>query len=164
MTRAALLCTMLTSKKHADGISKLIYKADLDKRKGALKDKTLKMEELLKEGWKQVQQNPAPSALKALCFGKFCVRLVLHILSKEKFSRDHPFETVQMIVDQFGVDLFDQNLKASSRSGSSSSKGSGQARFWGGGQGLVECYSKSFGTAGKFSPHAGCFVCEPFCA
>ena len=114
MTRAALLCTMLTSKKHADGISKLIYKADLDKRKGALKDKTLKMEELLKEGWKQVQQNPAPSALKALCFGKFCVRLVLHILSKEKFSRDHPFETVQMIVDQFGVDLFDQNLKASS--------------------------------------------------
>ena len=29
MTRAALLCTILTSKKHADGISKLVYEADL---------------------------------------------------------------------------------------------------------------------------------------
>ena len=50
MTRAALLCTILTAKKHADGISKLVYKADLDKMKGSLKDKTVKMEELLKEG------------------------------------------------------------------------------------------------------------------
>ena len=44
MTRAALLCTSLTSKKHADGISKLVYEADLDKMKGALKEKTVKME------------------------------------------------------------------------------------------------------------------------
>ena len=44
MTRAALLCTILTSKKHADGISKLVYEADLDKMKGALKEKTVKME------------------------------------------------------------------------------------------------------------------------
>ena len=114
MTRAALLCTILTAKKHADGISKLVYKADLDKMKGSLKDKTVKMEELLKEGWKQVQQPTGAPALKALCFGKFCVRLVLHLLSKEKYSRDQPFESVQEIVDQFGEDLLDGNLKASS--------------------------------------------------
>ena len=101
-------------KEHADGISKLVYKADLDKMKGSLKDKTVKMEELLKEGWKQVQQPTGAPALKALCFGKFCVRLVLHLLSKEKYSRDQPFESVQEIVDQFGEDLLDGNLKASS--------------------------------------------------
>eukprot|EP00435_Cladocopium_sp_Y103_P075871 s2_g67.t1 len=114
MTRAALLCTILTSKKHADGISKLVYKADLDKMKGTLKEKTLKMESLLKQGWNQVQQSSCTSALKALCFGKFCVRLVLHLLSKEKHSRDQPFESVQSIVDQFAVDLLDPNLKAAS--------------------------------------------------
>ena len=114
MTRAALLCTILTSKKHADGISKLVYKADLDKMKGALKDKTVKMEELLREGWKQVQQHQGSPAFKALCFGKLCNRLVLHLLSKEKHSREHAFESVQAIVDQFAADLLDQNLKAPS--------------------------------------------------
>eukprot|EP00435_Cladocopium_sp_Y103_P025348 s2703_g6.t1 len=125
MTRAALLCTILTSKRHADGISKLVYKADLDKMKGTLKEKTLKMEELLKEGWKQVQQSAGTSALKGLCFGKFCVRLVLHLLSKEKYSRDQPFESVQQIVDQFAVDLLDQNLKAASSGAAPAPKAQG---------------------------------------
>ena len=68
MTRAALLCTILTSKKHADGISKLVYEADLDKMKGALKEKTVKMEQLLREGWKQVQQHKGSEAIKGLMF------------------------------------------------------------------------------------------------
>ena len=125
MTRAALLCTILTSKRYADGISKLVYKADLDKMKGELKEKTLKMEGLLREAWNQVQENSGTSALKGLCFGKFCVRLVLHLLSKEKYSRDQPFESVQAIVDQFAADLLDPQLTAASSGAAPAPKAQG---------------------------------------
>ena len=60
-----------------------------------------------------MQQHKGSEAIKALCFGKLCNRLVLHLLSKEKHSREHAFESVQAIVDQFAADLLDQNLKAS---------------------------------------------------
>ena len=127
MTRAALLCTILTSKRHADGISKLVFKADLDKMKGSLKDKTVKMEGLLKEGWKQVQQHTGAQAFKAMCFGKLCVRLVLHLLSKEKYSRDHPFESAQAIVDEFANDLLNGNMQASSSVAAAAKAKAGQA-------------------------------------
>ena len=105
MTRAALLCTILTSKKHSDGISKLVVKADLDKMKGTLKDKTAALEQLLTDGWKQVQVSPVSNNIKALAWGKFAVRMILHLLSKEKHSREKPFESVQQMVKQFQVDL-----------------------------------------------------------
>ena len=127
MTRAALLCTILTSKRHADGISKLVFKADLDKMKGSLKDKTVKLEGLLKEGWKQVQQHTGAQAFKAMCFGKLCVRLVLHLLSKEKYSRDHPFESAQAIVDEFANDLLNGNMQASSSVAAAAKAKAGQA-------------------------------------
>ena len=127
MTRAALLCTILTSKRHADGISKLVFKADLDKMKGNLKDKTVKMEGLLKEGWKQVQQHTGAQAFKAMCFGKLCVRLVLHLLSKEKYSRDHPFESAEAIVDEFANDLLNGNMQTSSSVAAAAKAKAGQA-------------------------------------
>ena len=116
MCRVALLSTMLTTKKHADGLSKIIFKADMDKMKGTYKDNTIKMEGVLKKGWDQMNQSSSSKPLAALAFGKLCVRMTLHLLSKEKFSRDAPFESFAKIVDQFHEDLLDVNLKASSSS------------------------------------------------
>ncbi|CAK8991130.1 unnamed protein product, partial [Durusdinium trenchii] len=103
MTRAALLCTMLTSKKHSDGLSRLIYKADFDRMRGTLKSNTQNVEEILKDAWEQCQKSSTHKSLMA--WGKLGTRMILHILSKEKYSRDAPFESVQKIVERFAEDL-----------------------------------------------------------
>lgn len=53
MCRFAVMVAMLTTKKHADGLARLIVKADLDKMKGPLKEKCLSVEKLLLGGWQQ---------------------------------------------------------------------------------------------------------------
>ncbi|CAK9100239.1 unnamed protein product, partial [Durusdinium trenchii] len=101
--RIALLATILSSKRHQDGISKLVFKSDFDKLKG--KSTTLAMEDLLSQGWASCQK-VANKALNEMSFGKFCVRLVLHALQKEKFSRDGlSFDSFQAIVEELSVDL-----------------------------------------------------------
>ncbi|CAK9087331.1 unnamed protein product [Durusdinium trenchii] len=104
--RIALLATILSSKRHQDGISKLVFKSDFDKLKG--KSTTLAMEDLLSQGWASCQK-VANKALGEMSFGKFCVRLVLHALQKEKFekfSRDGlSFDSFQAIVEELSVDL-----------------------------------------------------------
>lgn len=86
--RAALLCAMLTSKKHLDGLQRLLVKSDLDRMKGVLKNKAVQVESLLKDGWIACQGEPLKHADKVASFGKLCVRLILHLLGKEKHSRD----------------------------------------------------------------------------
>lgn len=103
MTRAALLCCMLTSKKCENGLSRLLYKSDLHKLKGVLKAKTQNMEEILKQAWQECQKMNTDNGKMA--WGKLGCRLVLHILGKEKHSRDPPFESVQDIVERFGLEL-----------------------------------------------------------
>ena len=103
--RAALLCTMLTSKKHQDGLQRLIVKSDLDRMKGALKNKAMQVESLLKDGWTACEGKSLKHADKVASFGKLCVRLILHLLSKEKHSRDKAFQSFQDIVQQFTDDL-----------------------------------------------------------
>lgn len=114
MTRAALLCTMLTSKKHADGLSRLVYKADMDKMKGTLKGKTRNGEDILKKAWEECQKLKSHEA--SMAWGKLGTRLILHLLGKEKYSRDaEPFASVADIVEKFGEDLQQVGRSAVSR-------------------------------------------------
>lgn len=118
MTRAALLCCMLTTKKCENGLSRLVYKSDLDKLKGALKSKTKSMEDILKNAWEHCQQRNSDGARMA--WGKLGCRVVLHILGKEKHSRDPPFESVEDIVKMFGDEV--QGSSAQSAAASSNAE------------------------------------------
>ena len=105
MCRFALMVAMLTSKRHADGLARLIVKADLDKMKGQLKDKCTNVEKLLLAGWEQCQRSSSPESVKTTAFGHLAVRLVLHLLGKEKWGREDGFESFPACVEQFGEDL-----------------------------------------------------------
>jgi len=105
MCRFALMVAMLTTKKHADGLARLIVKADLDKMKGPLKEKCLSVEKLLLEGWQQCQTSTSPEPVKTTAFGHLAVRLVLHLLGKEKWGREEGYESFSACVGQFAEDL-----------------------------------------------------------
>lgn len=110
--RIALLATILSSKRHQDGISKLVFKSDFDKLKG--KNTTLAVEDLLSNGWKE-SQKVEDKGLGEMSFGKFCVRVVLHALQKEKHSRDGLcFESFEAIVEQLSKELEGGSYVASS--------------------------------------------------
>ena len=110
--RIALLATILSSKRHQDGISKLVFKSDFDKLKG--KNTTLAVEDLLSNGWKE-SQKVEDKGLGEMSFGKFCVRVVLHALQKEKHSRDGlRFESFEAIVEQLSKELEGGSYVASS--------------------------------------------------
>eukprot|EP00438_Fugacium_kawagutii_P008080 Skav207896 [mRNA] locus=scaffold2233:84599:87309:+ [translate_table: standard] len=59
-TRFALLSAMLTSKKHADGYQKVVFKNDFDRMSRALKQQTVQMEQVLKDAWVKVQDESIP--------------------------------------------------------------------------------------------------------
>lgn len=105
MCRFALMVAMLTTKKHADGLARLIVKADLDKMKGPLKEKCRDVEKLLLEGWQQCQRSTSPEPVKTTAFGHLAVRLVLHLLGKEKWGREDGYASFSACVEQFGDDL-----------------------------------------------------------
>ena len=101
--RVALLATILSSKRHQDGISKLVFKSDFDKLKGKSSTKT--MEDLLAEGWQSCQK-AADLVLGEMCFGRFCVRVVLYALQKEEHARDgFCVESFQEIVEELSMEL-----------------------------------------------------------
>ena len=101
LTRIALAACILSSKKQQDGISRIIYKSDLEKLKG--KDSTKQLDEMLCSLWAEVQHVNLP--LGYVCFGKACVRMILHTLGKEKVAKEETFGSFQDIVTQFQADL-----------------------------------------------------------
>lgn len=101
LTRVALTATMLSSKKHQDGISRLIYKSDFDKLKG--KETTRKLDEVLTSLWGQATQ--ASLDWGYMCWCMAAVRMVLHILGKEKIAKQDSFESFEQIAQQFADDL-----------------------------------------------------------
>ena len=101
LTRVALAATMLSSKKHQDGISKLIYKSDFDKLKG--KETTRRLDEVLASLWEQAGQTSVDWGY--MCFCTAAVRMVLHILQKEKIAKQDSFESFEEIVQHFADDL-----------------------------------------------------------
>ena len=101
LTRVALAAAMLSSKKHQDGISRLIYNSDFDKLKG--KDTTRKVDEALSSLWDQVNQPNLDWGY--MCWCTAAVRMVLHILQKEKIAKQDSFESFEKIVQHFADDL-----------------------------------------------------------
>ena len=101
LTRIALAACILSSKKQQDGISRLIYKSDLEKLKG--KASTKKLDEILCSLWNEVQTVNLPSGY--VCFGKACVRMILHTLSKEKIAKEETFNSFEEILTQFHAEV-----------------------------------------------------------
>lgn len=118
-TRVALMSAMLTSTKASDGISKLIFKSDFDKLTRSLQDQTIKMEGLLSDAWCQCQKDldKEPST-KAFAFGKLCVRMVLLLLSKQKYGRDPEIDSFEDVLALFAEDLLNKKKVAGESSAS----------------------------------------------
>ena len=80
--RLALLATILTSRKHSDGISRLVTKSDLDKMKGSLQENAIKMEDLLHAAWNKLQMDTSLSTdTKTLLFESFTQ--ILQVFAQE---------------------------------------------------------------------------------
>lgn len=103
LTRMALAATILTSKKSNDGISKLIFKSDLDKMKG--KDMTSKLDDMLNTMWPEASKNEKNGGY--IAFGRASVHMVLHLLGKEKLAKKETFESITEIVEAFQQELKD---------------------------------------------------------
>ena len=89
LTRIALAATILTSKKSQDGISKLIYKIDLDKMKG--KDTTCRLDDMLNAMWPEARK--IDKDVGYIAFGRASVHMILHLLGKEKLAKKETFES-----------------------------------------------------------------------
>lgn len=100
-TRVALAATMLSSKKHRDGISKLVFKSDLDKLRG--KETTRRLDEVLGTLWDQASK--AGPDVGHMCWCTAAVRMVLHLLGKEKMAKQPAFESFEQIVQCFSDDI-----------------------------------------------------------
>ena len=109
--RTAMWATGLTTSKTSDGIQKLLQKSDIDRLKNAtLFPNMQKAEDMLKDCWSMTKAASAMSAedhrVATKAFGLVCIRLTLHLLSKEKHAREsRKFDTMEEIVSQFGQDL-----------------------------------------------------------
>ena len=109
--RTAMWATGLTTSKTSDGIQKLLQKSGIDRLKNAtLFPNMQKAEDMLKDCWSMTKAASAMSAedhrVATKAFGLVCIRLTLHLLSKEKHAREsRKFDTMEEIVSQFGQDL-----------------------------------------------------------
>lgn len=101
LTRVALAATMLSSKRHQDGISKLVYKSDFDKLKS--KETTRRLDEVLGTLWDQARH--AQPDLGHMCWCTAAVRMALHLLGKEKIAKQEVFESFEQIAQVFSDDL-----------------------------------------------------------
>ena len=101
LTRIALAATILTSKKSQDGISKLIYKSDLDKMKG--KDTTCRLDDMLNAMWPEARK--IDKDVGYIAFGRASVHMILHLLGKEKLAKKETFESFTEIVEAFHQEL-----------------------------------------------------------
>ena len=101
LTRVALAATMLSSKRHQDGISKLVYKSAFDKLKS--KETTRRLDEVLGTLWDQARH--AQPDLGHMCWCTAAVRMVLHLLGKEKIAKQEVFESFEQIAQVFSADL-----------------------------------------------------------
>ena len=121
MTRVALAACILTSKKSQDGISKLLFKSDFDKLKS--KTSTRRLDEVLTDLWAQAQ---GTSDIKwgYQCFGQACVRMVIHILGKERLAKQDTFESCSKIVELFQQELTNPKQPVQSAAAASSTTAS----------------------------------------
>ena len=89
--RIALACCQLTAPRTQckDGFSKLINRSDFDRLKSKkMSDSILAAEQLMSAGWSAVEASGLGMDRVALPFGRFQVRLCLHLLGKENKGRE----------------------------------------------------------------------------
>ena len=105
--RVAMLAAQLTSSKVVDKISKLLVKGDFDRLRNKCGKGLAEAEALLANGWQMVEQaTHLDDYKKQGVFGRYCIRIVLFLCQKQKFSRENKiWESLQEITDQFGADM-----------------------------------------------------------
>ena len=105
--RVAMLAAQLTSSKVVDKISKLLVKGDFDRLRNKCGKELAEAEALLANGWQMVEQaTHLDDYKKQGVFGRYCIRIVLFLCQKQKFSRENKIgESLQEITDQFGAEM-----------------------------------------------------------
>ncbi|CAK8988160.1 unnamed protein product [Durusdinium trenchii] len=135
LTRIGLAAVMLISRKHADGFSRLLFKSDFDKLKG--KDTTRKLDEMFFTLWKQALGAGVAPDVGYICWGNAAVRMVLHILNKEKVAKQEVYKSFGEIVE-----LFSQELNGSVRVTTHSEPAGGSASAGSAVKDLLNCSSQ----------------------
>lgn len=107
--RVGLATCQLTAPKSQckDGFAKLIHRSDWEKLKGKkLSDDILAAERLMSAAWTAVEASGLGLEKVAVPFGKFQIRLCLHLLGKESKSRETTkFKNLTEIHQKFGEDM-----------------------------------------------------------
>ena len=99
---AAMLC----SNRHQDNIQKLFVKGDIERLKSqANLDKVQLAEQQLQASWK-VAKAGADQEAAMKCFGKMCVRSILFLVGKQKWSKEaKTYKDLSDILVQFTNDM-----------------------------------------------------------
>eukprot|EP00435_Cladocopium_sp_Y103_P017099 s4693_g4.t1 len=106
MLRIAMWAAMLCTQKHQDNIQKLLVKGDIDRLKTQSNLVKVQLaEDQLQASWKVAIAKPDQEAAMK-CFGKMCVRTILFLVGKQKFSREaKTYKDLAEIVVQFTTDM-----------------------------------------------------------
>ena len=114
LCRIAVWCTMLTTWKHQDGIQKLVTRSDVEKLKSKTYIPKLQVLEGQLQGAYQVVNQAQDFHFAAKCFGKLMTRSVLHLLQKEKWSREptRSWQDQAKILEAFTEDMANPKLQA----------------------------------------------------
>ena len=89
--KVALLATQITcpESKRVDGFSRMLVKGDLDRLKAKKsRGQVLEAEEFLTKKWTDVNAADLNTINKCKAFGRCCLRILLHLLQKEKIGRE----------------------------------------------------------------------------
>eukprot|EP00435_Cladocopium_sp_Y103_P036891 s4034_g9.t1 len=105
--RVAIWATLSSSSKHQDGFSKLLNKSDVEKlRSNTMSDKIKSTEKILADSWKVIQDPALDVDHVTKAYGRLCVRCILFLLSKQKFSREeHEYQNLPEIVQAFSDEM-----------------------------------------------------------
>ena len=102
--RVAIWATLSSSSKNQDGFSKILTKSDVEKlRSNNMSEKIMSTETILADSWKVTQDPDLDLDHVTKAYGRLCVRSILFLVSKQKFSReDHEYQSMAEIVQAFG--------------------------------------------------------------
>lgn len=114
--KIAVLATQVSAPdaKRVDGFSRFLTKGDLMLLKSKkLHDKVVAAETMLAQCWQRVAGSNLSERDRNRIFGLLCIRMVLHLLGKEKHGRDTTeFANIHEIETAFSEDLVAKNSQA----------------------------------------------------
>ena len=105
--RVAIWATLSSSSKNQDGFSKILTNSDVEKlRSNNMSEKIMSTETILADSWKVTQDPDLDLDHVTKAYGRLCVRSILFLVSKQKFSReDHEYQSMAEIVQAFGEEM-----------------------------------------------------------